>query len=337
MSADVEVYRQASLDDRMNYARVIATAGNLVPAGLRDGNAMNPGKVLMAMEQAVVLGFHPMVGVNNINVIDGKVSIPPSLMQAAVRNAGHKLRISKTGTVEGGDYAVTATLVRSDDPDAPFTATWTPQRAHRAGLCTYVQEDGHWVVKATSQSGKALPWQNYTEAMCKARAISEVVMEGATDVMMGSVYTPEELGAMVNEQGEVITTHPGNVIDQQPAVHTAAIATDNQVDLEPILQRLEACADATEVRALWTEVQGAGLLNAVVDTIPETGETLTLRQAMLSRVEMLNLRANALNEEQPEQATAEPDQATAAAQGTLESVLDAEVVEGGVTHDGDTA
>lgn len=297
---EVAVYKAASLDDRWRYAQAIAQAGNLVPPGLRDGNQMNPGKVLMAMEQASLLGFHPMVGVNNINVIDGKVSIPPALMQACVRRAGHTLRVRKEGTVEGGDFAVTAILIRSDDPDWEFTATWTPQRAERAGLCTYREEGGKWVAVSRSNSGRALPWEQYTEAMCKARAISEVVMEGATDVMMGSVYTPEELGAVVNAAGEVVDAE---VVDAySPAAtasHAAAeatVATDTPVgpgeadtgadsEAEAIAaqwaEAVEACSTSVEVKALWADAQSKGAMGV------EVAPGVSLREAMTSRGSLL--------------------------------------------------
>src|SRR5690606_3978016 len=63
---------------------------------------------------------------------------------------------------------------------------WTMERAERAGL-----------------AGKDV-WKKYGEAMCKARAISEVCREGAEDALMGVHYTPEELSVEVTEGGEAI-------------------------------------------------------------------------------------------------------------------------------------
>lgn len=281
-------FQQATLDERMRYANAIAHAGNLVPMGLRDQNGgMNPGKVMMVMEQAIALGFHPMVGVNNINVIDGKLSLSPAMMQAAIRKAGHTLRIEKVGTIENGDYAVTAVLIRSDDPDFEFKTTWTPHRAARAGLCTYDLDvrSNIWMVRASSRSGKVLPWQAYTEAMCKARAISEVCMEGATDVLMGA-YTPEELGAEVNEAGEAIRLE-GDPYEADAVVAevetkggsyapNASEVIDADVEPGDVAEWEARIVDATTVedtRALWFAAQEAGQFAVMIGEV-------TLREAI---------------------------------------------------------
>lgn len=305
MTAELQVFQQAPLDERWRYAKAIALAGNLVPKGLCDPNgAANPGKVLMVMEQATVLGYHPMVGVNNINIIEGKVSLPPALMQALVRRAGHRLRVELTGTVEGGDVTATATLVRSDDPDYTFTAVWTPHRAHRAGLCTYVQDKGVWSVRASSQSGKPKPWQAYTEAMLKARAISEVCMEGATDVMMGKVYVPEELGANVDEEGHLVdlpensqpqvTSGPQVDVDPQPgpttppsgpeAVLEAPVAPEGQTDQDVVDQWREVtagCSTRADITRVWADAVEAGAMDL------NMGNGSTLRDLMTERVNII--------------------------------------------------
>jgi hypothetical protein len=49
--------------------------------------------------------------------------------------------------------------------------------------------------------------------MCVWRAVSEACREGAEDVLFGLHYTPEELGADVNDAGEVID---GEIVDDEP-------------------------------------------------------------------------------------------------------------------------
>jgi hypothetical protein len=185
---------------------------------------------------------------NGINVIDGKATLTPALMSGLVRRAGHKLRVDTKGTVEGGDIAVTATLVRSDDPEYPFTATWTPHRAVRAGLATsYAQQNGAgpWLVRARSKSGNPLPWEAYTEALLKARAIGEVCREAAEDVLMGVHYTPEELGATVNADGEYVDAEIVSVTSNAPTEPTA-----EQIG-EQAVARAKAMPDVDSVRGVW--------------------------------------------------------------------------------------
>lgn len=185
-------FAASSLQDRMQWSKAIAGAGNLVPAGFRDGPNANPAKILLAVEYGVMLGLSPMAALSGIHVIDGRPTLSAALMSALVHKAGHKLRITTTGSVTGsgnnlgGDFEVTATLIRRDDPDHPFTATWTIDRAKRAGL---------W--------GKG-NWQKYPENQMTWRAVSEDVRNGAPEVLLGIWHTPDELGAAVDEDGDVI-------------------------------------------------------------------------------------------------------------------------------------
>jgi hypothetical protein len=190
MSTDVTPYRQSSLADRKEYAQTLSSAGDLLPRGLwapvqkPDGSmgpaAPSPGKVLLVLETAAMLGLDPMAGLQGIHVIEGKASLSAALMSAVIRAKGFTLRVTSTGSVSAGDYAATATLVRPDDPEHTYSATWNVERATRAGL---MGKDN---------------WKKYFEAMAKARAISEVCREGAEDVLLGVHYTPEELESAVD-------------------------------------------------------------------------------------------------------------------------------------------
>jgi hypothetical protein len=275
------VFAQSSLQNRMGWAKAVAAAGDLVPKGYRneDGSA-NPAKVLVAAEYATMIGLHPLAGLTGINVIDGKASLSPALMSALIRRAGHKLRVTTTGTVEGGDFAATATIIRRDDPDAPYSATWTPQRAQRAGLCTYTidPKTKQWAVTAQSKYGKTLPWQAYTEALCKARAISEVAREAAEDVLFGIAYTSEELGADPDgDDGGFIDVTP-NTPDVTPTPEA-----DEPIDAEVVDERTgeiheslvqprfdptawedriaDALGDVDDLRRVYADARTAGVLD----------------------------------------------------------------------------
>lgn len=345
MSNELTTYSGASIDERLRYAQHIASAGQLVPIGLRDGNNPHPGKVLLAMEYATMLGLHPIVGISNINVIDGKVSIPPALMSALVRRAGHTLHVTTSGTIEDGDFAATATLTRHDDPDHPFSATWTPHRAARAGLCSYAIDERTklWAVRAESQSGKAKPWQAYTEAMCKARAISEVCMEGATDVIMGA-YTPEELGGDVDAEGVVVTatrvdepqktapdaSNEATVPDYTAAASQAASGDDDAA--EGWIQRIAEIKTSAEARLVYAEAREIGDLNRSIEI---DGVRVRLDQAITQRgVELLDAERKGESSDKSSESgddvvDGEIVDGEIEGQQTIDDVIDAETQEGG--------
>lgn len=227
------VYSRASIEQRGIYAQQLAGAGALLPEHLRGGTARDPatnqmvqvgsvGKVFMIAETGDMLGIHPMAALSGVHIIEGKPAISANLMSGLVRKAGHKLRVTVEGTVRDGTIKVTATLIRHDDPEFPFTVVWDLGRAERAGL---------WPGKERSN------WQKYPEAMLKARAISEIIREGASDVLIGgNVYTPEELGAEVTEEGEPINFTvipdgpvPGRAPSQGGTPAPATPPTENKV------------------------------------------------------------------------------------------------------------
>lgn len=208
-----DAYAKASLDERRAYVSAIAQAGDLLPQSLwskpqPDGQggmtrpAPSPAKVLLLAETGSMLGLHPMAALQSIHIIEGKPTLSANLLAALVRRAGHRLRVTTSGDWKAGTFVARAVLIRSDDPDFEFIVEWTKERATTAGL-----------------AGKG-NWNKYPEAMCKARAITEVIREGAPDVTIVAAYTPEELGAAeVTEDGEVVELKPS-----QPEQASAPVA-----------------------------------------------------------------------------------------------------------------
>jgi hypothetical protein len=199
-TTEIAVYAAAPLNDRWNYAQAMATAGELVPRSMRTGGQPDPGKIFYTFETGAMLQIHPIAAMQGVNVIEGKPTLSPELMSAVVRRAGHKIRVTMIGGLADLSLTARAVLIRKDDPDFEFVAEWNLDKARQAGLVGVV--DGE--VRARSRNGDPLPWEKYTAAMLKARAIGEVCREGATEALMGASYIPEELGALVNEVGEVV-------------------------------------------------------------------------------------------------------------------------------------
>lgn len=142
----------------------------------------NPANVMYAAEIADSLGLNRVRALNGLAIISGKPTMTADLMGELVRRAGHKLRIS------GDDTKATAVIIRADDPEFEYKCVWTIDRAKKCGLITE----------------KSYGWRRYPAAMLRARATTEVARMGAQDALGGVIYCPEELGANVDESGEVI-------------------------------------------------------------------------------------------------------------------------------------
>jgi len=257
-TTELAKYEGSSMDERMEYARMIATAGDLVPSGFHDPlyregpngtqlkvagqvGPVNPGKVFLAFEYGAMLGLHPLAALMGIHVIEGKPAASAGLISSLVRTAGHRLRVTTTGNWDDGTFEAVAELTRSDDPDFTFRAVWTKRDAERAGL---LGKDN---------------WVKYPGSMSKARAITAVAREGAEEALLGVHYTPEELGAAVDANGEVLVLEEGEpregggeAEEAKPARKTPARGTQGTkrrakaapVDMTPPADSDEADRDA---------------------------------------------------------------------------------------------
>jgi hypothetical protein len=157
------------------------------------GNAAN---AFVAAETGAALGLEPLQALASIAVINGRATLSSDLMAAVIRRAGHTLRI-----VENNPESVTATLIRADDKKFEFTVTWDRDKATKAGL---------W--------GQKGPWSQYPTQMLRARAITEVARQGASEALMGMIYSPEDFGATITDTGEVIEAE---VVDEIHATATS--------------------------------------------------------------------------------------------------------------------
>ena len=180
-------YITAGLQERADYIARLAPS-TILPTAYR-GNAAN---AFVAAETGAALGLEPLQALASIAVINGRATLSSDLMAAVIRRAGHTLRI-----VENSPESVTATLIRADDKKFEFTVTWDKDKAVKAGL---------W--------GQKGPWSQYPTQMLRARAITEVARQGASEALMGMIYSPEDFGATITDTGEVLEAE---IVDDAPA------------------------------------------------------------------------------------------------------------------------
>lgn len=187
-----------STSDKLALAKTLADS-TMLPAQYRKA----PANLLWAIEYAEAIRVPTMVAVTGIHVIEGKPTASADLIAGLVRRAGHKLR------VWGDDREAHAQVIRADDPQFDgFHCVWTLDRAKAAGL-----------------TGKSV-WRQYPAAMLRSRAITEVARMACSEALHGVIYTPEELGAAVDEEGAPTAAVAAVVVEPVAQAHHESWAKD---------------------------------------------------------------------------------------------------------------
>lgn len=180
-----------STSDKLALARTLADSSMLPKQYQRQ-----PSNLIWAIEYAEAIRVPTMTAVTGIHVIDGKPTASADLIAGLVRRAGHKLR------VWGDDREAHAQIIRCDDPEFDgFHVIWTLDRARAANL-----------------TGKSV-WKQYPAAMLRSRAITEVARMACSEALHGVIYTPEELGASVDEEGAPVAVVAPPVAASIPTEH----------------------------------------------------------------------------------------------------------------------
>lgn len=244
----------ATLGEQMAYAKAVASAG-ILPQAYRG----RPADVLVAIGLGRSMGLSPMESLYRINVIQGKPTASAELIAAQVRRAGHRLRISK----DAEHMSVTATIIRADDPDAPFVVTRDQQWAQQMGL-----------------TGK----DNYKKqplTMLTWRAITACAREACPESLYGIAYTPDEMHDLDRTPARPIAPDPDVrvSVDPEPVPAPAPAPsepapTPAQIDRITELMR-EAGVDSADAAAY--------VLRSL------TGRDQATTPAMLTRVDAENL------------------------------------------------
>jgi len=160
---------QTQLGEQVEWAKLVASS-DIIP----DSYKGKPANILIATGFGASMGLSQAESLYRISVIKGKPTMSAELIAAQVRKAGHKLRIVK----DEEHTSVTATIVRSDDPDYPISVTRDITWAKSMGL-------------ANNQN-----YQRQAMTMLTWRAITAVAREAAPEALFGVAYTPDEMHDM---------------------------------------------------------------------------------------------------------------------------------------------
>lgn len=198
-----------------------------------------PQDILVVALAARELGIPPIVALNKMHVIDGTPGLSAEVMAGLVQREGHELWLEHSDE----KAAVVAAKRRGQERvhQQEFTIhdaetaglldiwyeRWVPKdMGNRSKNVreTYVvapRSRVEYLIEARQQPEEAPDWvadqqgrgetpkrrENwflYPKAMLRARAITALCRVVFADVMMGYTYSPEELGAAVDEDGNVV-------------------------------------------------------------------------------------------------------------------------------------
>ncbi|MEU6441379.1 recombinase RecT [Streptomyces sp. NPDC047046] len=217
---------------------------------LPDAYRKQPASVLWAMEYGRALGLDVVTTITTIHVIKGKPCQSADLMLGRTRSAGHRVRITSERT------RCEVRIVRSDDTDDETAIEWTLDDAVTAGLCSLRNGRPY----ARDEKGRPQPWERFPRAMLRARAIAEAVRTACPEVLHGAIYTPEELGVVVDQEGNPVDVEH---VEAPPVQQTATVtqSTPNGPSAAPPRDYLAEAAETTaadQLAAILADAQAAG-------------------------------------------------------------------------------
>lgn len=216
------------------------------------GEAQFVTKILAGQE----LGFMPFQSLNGIYIVKGKVSIGANLMAARVKaSTKYDFRVTEmSNTICAIEFF--------EQGQSIGVSSFTIQEARAAG---------------TQNTDK------FPRNMLFARAMSNGIRWYCPDVFMTPMYTPEELGAPVNEDGEPI---------QMAALHSIAPAESPALPPPSPINKAQAQTIQGLAKGFWGDEWKAELETFVVEGYGATTKTLTFQQAEQIKAALSDALAN---------------------------------------------
>jgi hypothetical protein len=186
-----QINHHSAMAEQVEWSKLVASS-DIIPADYKN----KPANILIATGFGASMGLSQAESLYRISVIKGKPTMSAELIAAQVRKAGHKLRLVKDENAQ----SVTATVVRSDDPDYPISVVRDLKWAQKMGL-------------ANSPN-----YQKQAMTMLTWRAITAVAREACPEALFGVAYTPDEMSDLDNTQVEAkVVETPAPEPQQEPA------------------------------------------------------------------------------------------------------------------------
>ena len=208
MSENMMVRRVSALPASSELQEAWKIAKEMIGTGFLPKAIDTPQKAIAIYLKGSELGIPFMASMAGINIIEGKPTMSANAMMGVCYRdvPGFAAEFTKLADGYRGVFYRNGT-VRAD-------LSFTRADAERAGLL-----------------GKG-PWQKYFDAMCIARVQTMGCRIVGADALMGIAYTPEELGAEVDEDGSVVAG-PAPVLPPAPVPGPAPVSEAEVVEGEP--------------------------------------------------------------------------------------------------------
>lgn len=280
MSTDLAVRDELNMSDLRQTAQLLALSGYFDAKGNSEtAVAQLATKILAGRE----MGFGPYASVNGIHIIQGKPTVSANLMAAAVKSSGcydYRVRQMEDDAVSVEFFQVIGGKLES------------------LGISTFTKADA---TKAGTQN-----LAKFARNMLFARAMSNGVRWYCPDVFMaGSVYTPEEMGAVVDEEtGEIVesTARPALAQDVQfdkPTKKAPTKQPDPEMPDDSLRKQFHATGmELYPDKGVWDEKRPA-LVRWVTDKRTASSKDLTADE-MLTLIEKMNDKLREAADAQPE-------------------------------------
>jgi hypothetical protein len=188
------------LDTIQRTGRLLANSGYF------DGKGDTPQAIAMMATKILAgreMGFGPFASVNGVHIIQGKPTVGANLMASAVKASGrYTYRVLEMSSTE---CRIEFFERNGDKWDSIGVSTFTMKDAQDAQV-----------------TGNPT-WKKFPRNMLFARAMSNGVRWYCPDIFSGNaVYVPEELGAEVDMDGNVVDT-TYTVQESRKATQTVAV------------------------------------------------------------------------------------------------------------------
>jgi hypothetical protein len=226
------------------------TATMLCKTGFLPQAIKTPEQAIAIILTGRELGIGTMAALNTINVIQGKPTVSPQLMLALIERSGQLENIEI-------------------EPHNGNAVRCTMKRRNRSAHTEYFGETEAAAMQLTGKDN----YKKQALTMYRWRAVAACARVVFPDVILG-LYTPDEMGAEVNTEGEILPPEPLHVVPMSELKAPQII--DAEPGLDPFAEKKAIVGNLCRV------------LNKAGDSIHWGKQTLTEYVAEIFEVESID-------------------------------------------------